>query len=129
MRGIVMKKSKKHVWKKVFSMLLALTLIAGLLPHGLTKARADESTTKLTDTVTASQLLGLDSKKPEGFDENDDTNPYGASKGSDGTLSIAWDELVVLTESENKDVHEQKWYTKDKSSSKNNRHNNEVTCD
>ena len=110
-------KKNKHM-KKIFSMILIMVLIMGTFPGNILKAHAEGESSNLTETLTANQLLNIDGQKPEAFDENDNTNPYGATEDNDGTLAIPWNELVVLTECYDENIHEQKWYTKDSDNAK-----------
>ena len=115
-------KNGSRMAKKVLSLLLVLLLVLGTFPLSFMTAFADDGE-DLTETVTGNQLLTIDDTNPEGNDPNDTGNPYGATYDAGGTgtgtLMIPWNELSVLTENYDKNVHNVKVYCGDKGSSKN----------
>ncbi len=109
--------------RKALCFLLVMVLVLQAFPLSFMTAFAEDGEEGLTETVTGNQLLSVDNQNPEGNDPNDTGNPYGATYDADGTgtgtLMVPWDELSVLTENYDKNIHDIKVYCGDKGSSKN----------
>ncbi|MBP5772690.1 MAG: hypothetical protein J6W35_01250, partial [Eubacterium sp.] len=88
-------KNFKKLERKVVTIMLSLALVVSGLFVAPAHA-AIKSDTPHTDTVSGNELLNLADKKPEGYDETSDKNPYNIGKEEKGAMAISTEEFQAL---------------------------------
>ena len=106
---------KQRARRRLGSLFLTFSLIASIFSGSFeTISAADKSSKAKTQTITGNDLLNIDNQTPSGEDPKDNSNPYGLALGGDGRLSVAFNELSVLTQGLGSDpnYNEVKYYGK-----------------
>ena len=87
----------KKLAKTVMTIVLAVALVvSGIVFTPSVAKAADKQDYSPVDTVSGNDLLYLSDRKPEGYDETSDENPYNLDKEERGTMVISTEELQAL---------------------------------
>lgn len=94
-----MKRYLKHL-KQLERIVVIIMLILSLSVSGnnIIPLMADEGSEgegELTKTLSGTELLNLNERKPEGYNENSDINPLNISKKEKGVMTVTNNELQV----------------------------------
>ena len=89
------KKMKKLARTMVALVLALLLTVSGnyIVPSLADEGSQDDS--ELTKTLSGAELLNLNKRKPEGYDESSDVNPLNIGKDEKGGMAVTNNELQI----------------------------------